>query len=79
MADLAARHTALDGSDLLIKCARTYAPTISMGALLGFVRFKRPRPGELTSPCPSSGGGVGAQAFSIQYCTVCFYTALNIN
>ena len=36
-ADLAARHTAPGGSDLLIEGARTHAPTISMGALPVFV------------------------------------------
>jgi hypothetical protein len=43
-ADLAARHTAPGGSDLLIEGARTHAPTISMGALPVFLRFSAPSP-----------------------------------
>ena len=43
-ADLAAKHTAPGGSDLPIEGARTHAPTISMGALLVFLRFSAPSP-----------------------------------
>jgi hypothetical protein len=43
-ADVLASYTALDGAVLPIEGARTHAHTISMGALVVFVRFGTPSP-----------------------------------
>ena len=51
-ADLAASHRALAAPILLIERARTYAPSISMGAVAGFVRFSVAS----TAGAPGPGG-----------------------
>ena len=44
-ADVVTSHRGLGGAVLSIEGTRTYASTISMGALAVFVRFSTPKPG----------------------------------